>query len=130
MNVAFIQSLRAAAAGLVFMASMPAYAVDGLSGSTWVGEDGGSRIKFSACGSSLCGYIVWLKDTTGKTKVGDRVFYDLKVVTPTHWDGQAFDPDSGNTYKGAIDIQGDKLVTKGCALAGLICQSIEWKRVS
>ncbi len=38
---------------------------------TWMRENGESRVRFSKCGDTLCGTVVWLKNQADtKSKVG------------------------------------------------------------
>ncbi len=107
----------------------PAVAADELTGSTWLRDSGGSRIKFEACGQALCGTVVWLKDTSGSSKVAQRVFFDMKPSGTGAWTGQAFNPEDGKTYSGKMSLSGSTLTTAGCVFGGLVCKSVQWSRV-
>jgi uncharacterized protein (DUF2147 family) len=97
---------------------------------TWLRENGNSRVRVAACGSNLCGSIVWLKDATGPSKVGQRVFYDMVKSSDTTWSGQAFNPEDGKTYAGKMVVSGSSMTTSGCVLGGLICRSVKWSKVN
>ncbi|WP_316189897.1 DUF2147 domain-containing protein [Bradyrhizobium sp. SZCCHNS1054] len=123
--------LRAVAAVLISASAIAAApAADGLSGTSWLGDNGGTRIRFVPCGSALCGTISWLRDTSGKAKIGQRVFFDLKPSGENQWDGKAFDPDTGKNYTGSVQISGATLITKGCVLAGVMCETMNWARAN
>jgi uncharacterized protein (DUF2147 family) len=94
----------------------------------WLHEDGGSKVRFAACGAAVCGTIVWLKDKSGAAKVGQRVFYDMIAEGDNAWVGKALEPASGKEYSGKMSLSGDKLTTAGCVFGGLICKSIAWTR--
>ncbi|HYC25810.1 MAG TPA: DUF2147 domain-containing protein [Roseiarcus sp.] len=94
----------------------------------WLHEDGGSKVRFAPCGAAICGNVVWLKDTKGPTKIGERVFYDMTPTGDNAWTGKAFEPSSGKEYTGKMSLAGDSLTTAGCVLGGLICKSITWSR--
>jgi uncharacterized protein (DUF2147 family) len=94
----------------------------------WLHEDGASKIRFAPCGSALCGTIVWLKETKGPAKVGQKVFFDMVSSGADAWTGKAFEPSSGKEYAGKITLAGDSLTTAGCVMGGLICKSIVWSR--
>jgi uncharacterized protein (DUF2147 family) len=98
-------------------------------GGTWLRKDNGaSRVRFAKCGDAVCGTIVWLKSSDGPAKVGQRVFFDLKPNGANRWAGKAFNPEDGKTYAGKVSLNGDQLITEGCALGGLVCRSVNWAR--
>jgi uncharacterized protein (DUF2147 family) len=94
----------------------------------WIRAEGTSKVKVGPCGAALCGVVVWLKDPNSPSKVGQKVFYDMKPSGPNSWAGSAFNPEDGRTYSGKMQVSGDHLVTTGCALGGLICRSVDWTR--
>lgn len=98
---------------------------------TWMRADGTSKVRISNCGDALCGAISWLKDPeNSKGRVGQRVFYDMQPDGANAWAGKAFNPEDGKTYTGKMSLSGDSLTTKGCALGGLICKSVSWRRAN
>ncbi len=116
------------AAALFITASLPASAQEATG--TWLRENGASRVRVAPCGSALCGTIVWLKDPQSDAKVGQRVFFDMTSSGGGTWSGKAFNPEDGKTYSGKMTVSGDKLVTSGCVLGGIICRSVNWSRVN
>jgi uncharacterized protein (DUF2147 family) len=97
---------------------------------TWQRVDtGASRVRFTKCGDASCGAIIWLKDTTGAAKIGQRVFYEMKPNGDNRWVGKAFNPEDGKTYSGKVMVNGKQMVTEGCALAGLVCRTVTWSRI-
>ena len=94
----------------------------------WLHEDGSSKVRFAPCGGEVCGTIVWLRDSGGPWKIGQRVFYDMKPDGVNSWQGKAFEATSGREYMGKMTLGGDNLTTAGCVLGGLICKSIVWSR--
>ena len=46
------------------------------------------------------------------------------------WSGSAYNPEDGKTYAGKASVSGGSMTTKGCALAGLICKSVNWSRIN
>jgi uncharacterized protein (DUF2147 family) len=94
----------------------------------WLHEDGASKVRVAPCGSALCGTIVWLKDTKGPAKIGQKVFFDMVSSGDNNWTGKAFEPSSGKEYTGKMTLAGDSLTTAGCVFGGLICKSIVWSR--
>jgi uncharacterized protein (DUF2147 family) len=114
--------LTAAALVLTMVAPALAAVTDG----EWMRDDGASKVKFAACGEFLCGTISWLREEGGTAFVGQRVFYDMKQVSDTVWEGKAFNPEDGKEYGGKMVLNGDSLVTEGCFL--IICKQANWVR--
>jgi uncharacterized protein (DUF2147 family) len=97
---------------------------------TWQRDSGESRVRFTPCGAGFCGVVTWLKDpATASSKVGQRVFYDMKP-DGEGWTGNAFNPEDGKTYTGKATVSGGSMTTKGCVFGGLICKSVSWSRVN
>jgi uncharacterized protein (DUF2147 family) len=116
-----------ATAALLTLATSPAAA--DIAG-TWLRDNGESRVRFAPCGDAICGTVTWLKDpATAKSKVGQRVFSDVKPNGANRWAGSAFNPEDGRTYSGHMSISGNTLTTQGCILGGMICRSVSWSRV-
>jgi uncharacterized protein (DUF2147 family) len=98
---------------------------------TWLRENGESRVRVAPCGDALCGTVAWLKDpATSKSKVGQRVFFDMKPNGADKWSGQAFNPEDGQNYTGTMAVSGGKLTTAGCRFGGLVCRSVTWSKVN
>ncbi|MCU0820734.1 MAG: DUF2147 domain-containing protein [Beijerinckiaceae bacterium] len=98
---------------------------------TWLRENGESRIRLAKCGDAICGTVVWLKNPAeSKSKVGQRVFYDMKPNGSNSWAGQAFNPEDGKTYSGKMTLSGNSLTTAGCVAGGWICRSVSWARAN
>jgi uncharacterized protein (DUF2147 family) len=95
----------------------------------WARDDGKTNVRFAACGAAaVCGSITWLKDPSGPAKIGQQVFFDMRPSGDNTWAGTAFNPDDGRRYSGKMTLTGDRLVTAGCVLGGLICKSFGWRR--
>lgn len=98
---------------------------------TWLRDNGESRVRFARCGDAICGTVSWLKNpATAASKVGQRVFFDMKPNGANSWSGQAFNPEDGKTYSGRMSLSGNTLTTQGCVMGGLICRSVTWSRVN
>lgn len=95
---------------------------------TWTRDTGASKINFAACGGAICGTISWLKDTSGKAKVGQRVFTNVKQTAPGKYSGTAIDPEDGKQYSGSITVSGNSLSGGGCVMGGLICRNVSYRR--
>ena len=114
-------------AALLSAIAMPAMAADVTSGE-WLRDTGASHVKFAPCGEFLCGKITWLKDPANSpAKVGQKVFFDMKQLNDTTWEGKAFNPEDGKEYGGKMTLKGDTLLTEGCVL--FICKSTTWTRI-
>lgn len=94
----------------------------------WTRQDGAGRVRIARCGDALCGHIVWLRDAAGPGRVGDRVFYDMRSSAADRWSGSAHNPEDGRDYAGTMILSGDRLVTEGCALGGLVCKTVQFLR--
>ena len=90
----------------------------------WNRQDGRGGIRIARCGGALCGFVVWLKDSKGPGRVGERVLYDMRQTAAGTWSGSAHNPEDGQEYAGTMQFDGNRLVTRGCGLGGMICQSI------
>jgi uncharacterized protein (DUF2147 family) len=117
------------AAAFCLLACAPALAQEATG--TWLRETGESRVRFAKCGDALCGTVVWLKDPANSaSKVGQRVFFDMKPNGAGTWSGSAFNPEDGKTYSGKMTLSGSTLTTAGCVFGGMICRSVNWSRVN
>jgi uncharacterized protein (DUF2147 family) len=96
----------------------------------WLRENGNARVRIAKCGDAFCGTLVWVKDPDGPSKVGQRVFYDMKSSGENAWSGRAFNPEDGRTYAGKLTLSGSTMTTSGCALGGMICRSFNWRKVN
>lgn len=105
------------------LAPQPAAAADDPLG-RWDREDGLGGIRLDRCGDALCGFVTWLRDPAGPGRVGERVFYDLRPTVPGTWSGQAHNPEDGREYAGTVQLDGGRLVAKGCVFGGLICKRV------
>ncbi|MEH2565440.1 DUF2147 domain-containing protein [Bradyrhizobium sp. AZCC 2289] len=98
---------------------------------TWLRDNGALQVKFEPCGDAICGNIVWVKPgSDSKAKVGQRLFFEMRPNGVNSWTGKAASPDSGSVYSGKMSIEGSGLNTSGCMVGGLICKSVNWKKIS
>lgn len=96
----------------------------------WLRDNGESRVRISKCGDAFCGTVAWVKDPEGPSKVGQRVFFDMKPSGANAWSGKAFNPRDGKTYTGKMTVSGSTMSTSGCILGGIVCQSVSWRKVN
>lgn len=145
-----IGKLTFVAAVATLTVTLPGYAAaeERLTG-TWLTEDKSSHVVFQPCGANDCGKIVWLhepidpesgqawKDKFNPDDALKRrplieltMVADLKPAGPSRWEGALYNPLDGKMYAGSFqNIGPDKLKLKGCAFAGLVCQTEIWTRV-
>src|ERR1700719_4643720 len=98
---------------------------------TWLRDNGALQVKFEPCGDAICGNVVWIKPgSDSKAKVGQRLFFEMRPNGANSWTGKAASPDSGSVYSGKMSIEGSGLNTSGCMVGGLICKSVNWKKIS
>jgi uncharacterized protein (DUF2147 family) len=96
----------------------------------WLRDSGDEQVKFGPCGDAICGDVVWLKPGSDlNAKVGKRLFFDVRPSGANAWTGKAASSDTGSTYSGKMSVEGSTLITSGCIAGGLICKSVNWKRV-
>ena len=101
---------------------------DGILGS-WQRGDGNARVRIESCGSALCAINIWIRDESGGEHVGDRLV--MKVSGDgASMSGAAYDPQRKLNYKLEINVVSQSMQTRGCVLAGIVCKSINWTRVS
>jgi uncharacterized protein (DUF2147 family) len=96
----------------------------------WIRDDGSAKLRFVPCGGggTLCGFLAWKKESGGPTRIGQKLFFDMRPNGENAWAGSAFNPNDGKRYTAKLALSGDHLVTAGCVLGGLICKSFEWTR--
>ncbi|WP_018899600.1 DUF2147 domain-containing protein [Rhizobium sp. 2MFCol3.1] len=96
----------------------------------WARGDGNARVRIASCGSDICATNTWIKPGTAKEKEGDRLVMTIEPGTDGVYSGTAFDPQRNLTYKLTVTINGDKMTTRGCVVAGLLCKGIDWTRIN
>src|ERR1700743_3575820 len=89
----------------------------------WMREDGSAKLRFSLCGrDTVCGFLAWKKDPGGRARIGQQLFSGMKPNGKDTWAGTAVNPEDGRRYTAKLALSGDRLVTAGCVLGGLICK--------
>ena len=122
-RVLFASGISAA----VLLTTAPVRAGSGPTG-VWNREDGRGGVRIAACGDALCGHVVWLREKGGPAFIGEKVLFDMRQTAADTWSGTAHNPEDGQDYAGTMTLEGDRLVTKGCLFAGLICKSVRLTR--
>lgn len=104
-----------------------------------------SIVRVYNCGDKLCLKIVKLSPTAPETRdaknpdatLRDRPLCGLNIgsgfrpVNPTQLvEGKLYDPQSGHTYSGTIDANGDEMKLRGYIGISLLGRTEIWHRVS
>jgi uncharacterized protein (DUF2147 family) len=97
---------------------------------TWARGDGNAKVKIVPCGADICAINTWIKPGTPSEKAGDKLVMTLKPAESGSYSGTAFDPQRNMSYGISVSVDGDKMVTKGCVLAGIVCKDVSWTRIN
>lgn len=96
----------------------------------WARGDGNARVQIAPCGSDICAVNTWIKPGTPKEKEGDKLVMSIKQDAEGRYSGTAFDPQRDMSYRLTVTVSGNKMTTKGCVVAGLLCKGVDWTRVN
>ncbi len=96
----------------------------------WARGDGNAKVKIAPCGPAICAVNTWIKVGTPKEKEGDTLVMSIKEDSVSSYSGTAFDPQRDLSYKMTVTVSGNKMTTKGCVIAGLLCKAIDWTRIN
>lgn len=102
---------------------------DGIEGQ-WARGDGNAKVRIAPCGSDICAVNTWIKPGTPREKTGDKLVMTIKAGADGNYAGTAFDPQRDMTYKLTVTVNGDKITTRGCIVAGLLCKGVDWTRIN
>lgn len=115
----------------------------------WLDDTGKGAIEIKACGQSMCGYIVWLKDANGRDGrplrdrlnpkasrrnqaiCGLQVIGRLKQQQDGSWDkGWIYDPKQGKSFDVEIRrVSANGLQVKGYLGMKFLSETFVWRRV-
>lgn len=115
---------------------------------TWIDHSGRGAVEFTACGTALCGRIVWMKDPndaagkpltdgnnpdTAKRRspiCGLQVIGDTKPQADgSHDQGWIYDPEDGKSYSVEVrSVSPNILTVRGYAGIKLLGETFTWKR--
>ena len=120
---------RALLVAVAIMAASAPAAIAGDVTGIWMRDDGSAKLRFAACeGDAICGFLAWKKGPDGPARIGQKLFAGMKPNGEDSWAGTAFNPEDGKQYTAKLTLSGDRLVTAGCVLGGLICELFDWRR--
>jgi uncharacterized protein (DUF2147 family) len=105
-----------------------ALAAEGILGN-WARGDGNAHVRIAPCGGSVCAINTWVRNSAGGEHVGDRLVMSV-TGEGSSLSGTAYDPQRKLNYSLSINYGPQTMQTRGCVLAGIICKSISWTRLS
>jgi len=117
-------------AAVIFALGIANFAMAGDMNGQWARGDGNAKVTVAPCGSDVCATNTWIKPGTQKEKAGDKLVMTIKPVSADEYSGTAFDPQRDLTYKITVTVNGDRMTTRGCVLAGIICKGVDWTRIN
>lgn len=110
---------------VAFATGVHAAPIDG----QWARGDGNAKVRIAACGKNICAVNTWIKPGTPTEKAGDKLIMTIKPGADGVYSGDAFDPQRDLTYRITVTVNGDRMTTKGCVIAGLLCKGVDWTRI-
>lgn len=115
--------------GVMTLVATPATAsTEGMIGN-WARGDGNARVRIAPCGDALCAINTWIRDESSGEHIGDRLVMKVSGGGST-LNGTAYDPQRKLNYNLEINVAPQTMNTRGCVLAGIICKTVSWTRVS
>ena len=137
MNRFLLRSIAAAVA-LLGLAQAPAFAQDGDVFGVWRNPKNSVHVEVKPCGDHACGYVVWASEKAqrdareaGSELIGLQIFRDMTPSRAGAWRGKVFVPDLNRTFSGRAEpLDATRLRAKGCLVAGVVCKSQIWTRMS
>jgi uncharacterized protein (DUF2147 family) len=136
MKLPMMMTLSAPALALL-MAATVSHAADPIG--TWLTETGETKVEIEACGSSLCGKIVWVND--GGTDINNpdpamqtRPLLGLRIIYVSRkrkagYVGELYNYKDGHTYRGILKVlDKTKIKLSGCR-RHIICRSQTWTKI-
>lgn len=129
---------------LLLVAAFPANAQSSITG-RWVTEDRRAVVNIQPCGNAVCGRVerILVETPNGAAQrdvnnpdpslrsrriVGSRVLWGFTRDGGRYRGGRLYDPETGRTVNGRLQLSGSRLQVTGCVLAGTICQTQNWTR--
>ncbi len=95
----------------------------------WARGDGNAKVRIAPCGADICATNTWIKLGTPGEKAGDKLVMTIKPSDDGVYSGEAFDPQRDLSYRITVKVDGDRMSTRGCVIAGLICRGVDWTRI-
>jgi uncharacterized protein (DUF2147 family) len=96
---------------------------------TWIDHTGRGAVEITQCGTNLCGYVAWVKDSKDAQGCGEQIIGDLKSIGGGKWDnGWIYDPDRDEKFDVELTPAGDSMRVLGYAGTKWLSESMTWKR--
>jgi uncharacterized protein (DUF2147 family) len=125
----FITRIVQAAAFAATIAAATAASASGEPTGVWIDHTGRGAVEITNCGGSLCGRVVWLKDTAHNETCGKQVIGNVKPVGGGKWDnGWIYDVDEDRRYDVEITPMGDRLKVMGYMGNKFLSETMTWRR--
>lgn len=96
----------------------------------WARGDGNAKVRIAPCGADVCVVNTWIKPGMAKEKTGDKLVMTIRAGADGVYSGTAYDPQRDMTYNLTVRVNGNRMTTRGCVAAGLICKGIDWTRIN
>lgn len=121
--------ILSAATGVALLSTHAANAAGDPTG-VWFNDTGRGAIEIKNCGGSLCGHVVWVKDTTDTRGCGRQIIGDAAKVGANVWDnGWIYNPDKKKKYDVELKpLSNGTLQVTGYAGTKLFSKTMIWKR--
>lgn len=108
-------------------AASPSAAAQDITG-IWNRGDGNARVSVTRCGQAYCATNVWIRDPASGEKVGDVLVMNVKPESDVVLTGTAYDPQRKLHLSATVSVDGDRMTTRGCIFAGMLCKDMDWSR--
>ncbi len=95
----------------------------------WIDHTGRGAVEIKQCGRSLCGYIVWTKDSANNSICGRKIIGGVRPVGRGRWDrGWIYDPDRRSRFDVELKpLRSGKLRVMGYAGVKFLSETMIWK---
>jgi uncharacterized protein (DUF2147 family) len=96
----------------------------------WFDHTGRGAVEITACGSALCGRVVWLRDAYNRSACGLQIIGNVRPAKGGAWDGGwIYDPDKDAKYSVEITPIGtETLKVVGYLGSKLLSETMLWRR--
>lgn len=99
---------------------------------TQVDDGAYAHVQMAPCGQAVCGTIARTFNASGEyssPNLGKVLVRNMVPRGGGSYEGSVWRPSNDKVYLGRMQLQGDRLVLKGCVAGGLICSSQTWARL-
>ncbi|MBA2127330.1 hypothetical protein DLM45_14015 [Hyphomicrobium methylovorum] len=96
----------------------------------WLNDTGRGAVEIKKCGDTLCGHVVWVKDTSDSKGCGKQIIGNVASVGGGRWDnGWIYSPERGRRYNVEITpLANGTLRVTGYAGMRFLSKTMVWKR--